>query len=49
LIRQDLQAMNLDWDTPPHPAVEPPATASSVTLEIEPEPANHPTNDPGGK
>jgi WD40 repeat protein len=38
LIRQDLQAMNLDWEAPPYPAIEAQTNAKPVTLEIEPDP-----------
>jgi eukaryotic-like serine/threonine-protein kinase len=39
LIRQELAAMHLDWDLPPYPPARD-ATASPVTLQIEPDPAS---------
>jgi hypothetical protein len=37
LIRQELKEMHLDWDTPPFPPAEQSATASPVSLAIDPD------------
>jgi WD40 repeat protein len=36
-LREDLQAMNLDWDLPPYPPAKPDSTAGPITIEIEPD------------
>jgi serine/threonine protein kinase/WD40 repeat protein len=35
LIRQELEALHLDWDLPPYPSAEHAAAAGPVTLEVE--------------
>jgi WD40 repeat protein len=36
-LREDLQAMNLDWDLPPYPPAKPDSVPGPITLEIEPD------------
>jgi len=40
LIRQELNAMGLDWDLPPYPPVEKGMASGSVTLEVESDPSS---------
>ena len=36
-LREDLKAINLDWDLPPYPSAQPDSTPGPITLEIEPD------------